>query len=66
MNLKVSDVANFLSSSFEGTDRVLRNVVIDSRDVKIGDLFLAILGNNFDGHEFIENAIDNCATCIVC
>ena len=66
MNLKVSDVANFLSSSFEGTDRVLRNVVIDSRDVKIGDLFLAILGNNFDGHEFIENAIDNGATCIVC
>jgi UDP-N-acetylmuramyl pentapeptide synthase len=45
MNLKVSDIANFLSSAFEGTDRVIRKIVIDSRNVKTGDLFLADLGN---------------------
>jgi len=66
MNLKVSDVANFLFSGFEGSDRVIRKIVIDSRNVKTGDLFLAILGTKFDGHEFIKNAIDNGAACIVC
>ena len=50
MNLKVSDIANFLSSTFEGTDREIRKIVIDSRNVKTGDLFLAILGTKYDGH----------------
>ena len=42
MNLRVSDVAKYLSSSFVGTDRVINKIVIDSREVKKGDLFLAI------------------------
>ena len=66
MNLKVSDIANFLSSTFEGTDRVIRKIVIDSRNVKTGDLFLAILGTKYNGHDFIKNAIDNGAACIIC
>ena len=66
MNLKVSDIANFLSSNFEGADRLIRKIVIDSRNVKTGDLFLAILGTKYDGHKFIKNAIDNGAACIIC
>ena len=57
MNLKVSDIANFLSSTFEGTDRVIRKIVINSRNVKTGDLFLAILGTKYNGHDFIKNEI---------
>ncbi len=66
MNLKVSDVAKYLSSSFEGTDGIINKIVIDSRSVKKGDLFLAIPGIKNDGHEFIKDAIDNGAACIVC
>ena len=66
MNLRVSDVANYLSSSFVGTDRAISKIVIDSRNIKQGDLFLAIPGVNNDGHEFIKDAIDNGAVCIVC
>ena len=66
MNLRVSDVANYLSSSFEGMDQAISKIVIDSRNVKQGDLFLAIPGVNNDGHEFIKDAIDNGAACIVC
>ena len=66
MNLRVSDVAEYLSSSFEGTDRVISKIVIDSREVKRGDLFLAISGINNDGHKYIKNAIDNGAACIIC
>ena len=66
MNLKVSDIAKFLSSSFVGLDRDINNIIIDSRDVRKGDLFLAISGTKYDGHEFIKDAIHHGASCIVC
>ena len=33
-----------------------REVQIDSRAVKPGDLFVALKGQNFDGHEFLQSA----------
>ena len=39
---------------------------IDSRKVKMGDCFIAISGTHTDGHQFIETAIQNGATAIVC
>ncbi len=66
MNLKISDVAEFLSFSFDGPDKVINNIVIDSRNVKTGDLFVAILGANHDGHDFIKEAIGKGAICVVC
>ena len=66
MNLRVSDVARYLSSSFEGRDTEISNIVIDSRNIKQGDLFLAIPGVKNDGHDFIKDAIDNGAACIIC
>ena len=41
------------------------NIKIDSRKIKTGDTFVAIKGNTIDGHEHIENAIQNGATKIV-
>ena len=32
-------------------------VSIDDRTINKGDLFIAIIGDKFDGHNFIENAI---------
>ncbi len=34
------------------------NVCIDSRDVKKGDLFVALKGPRFDGHDFIDEAFE--------
>lgn len=34
-------------------------VSIDSRTIAKGDLFIAIAGENFDGHDFVRKAIDN-------
>ena len=36
---------------------IFKNISIDSRNVLPQDLFLAIKGNNFDGHNFIDDAL---------
>lgn len=41
------------------------NIKIDSRKVKPGDTFVALKGATVDGHDFINNAIENGATKIV-
>jgi len=40
-------------------------IEIDSRKVKPGCLFFALKGKNFDGHDFIEDAINNGAVAVV-
>ena len=40
-------------------------VSIDSRSVVSGDLFFALSGPNFDGHEYVKSALDNGAVCAV-
>jgi UDP-N-acetylmuramoyl-tripeptide--D-alanyl-D-alanine ligase len=41
------------------------DIVIDSRKVKKGDLFVAIRGERFDGHTFTERAVGNGATALI-
>ena len=41
-------------------------ISIDSRTVKPGDLFVAIKGDRFDGHDFTEQAAANGAVACVC
>lgn len=38
---------------------------IDSRTIKKGDVFIALKGNNFDGHNFIDEAISRGAAGII-
>ncbi|MBB5172176.1 UDP-N-acetylmuramoyl-tripeptide--D-alanyl-D-alanine ligase [Texcoconibacillus texcoconensis] len=44
------------TGSFNSED-VLTGVSIDSRTVKKGELFVPIIGERFDGHEFAETAV---------
>lgn len=54
--------ANLIS---QGKVFIVKGVSIDSRSIKPGDLFLAIKGDNFDGHDFIDQAVKKGATCII-
>jgi len=65
MNLKISDIANYLSNTFSGFDLPINKVSIDSREVTEGDLFIAIPGHTYDGHMFISDAINNGARCVI-
>lgn len=46
--------------------REVKSVQIDSRRVQPGDLFVALRGTQVDGHEYIEKAIGQGATVVVC
>ncbi|MFP4053995.1 MAG: UDP-N-acetylmuramoyl-tripeptide--D-alanyl-D-alanine ligase [Phycisphaerae bacterium] len=46
----------------EGADLGVRGVTIDTRTAAKGDMFVAIEGGNFDGHDFLTQAAD--AECI--
>jgi UDP-N-acetylmuramoyl-L-alanyl-D-glutamate--2,6-diaminopimelate ligase len=41
-------------------------ICVDSRLVKTGDIFVAVEGTTYDGHDFIDQAIANGAEYIVC
>lgn len=46
-------------------DVQIEGISIDSRTVKKGDCFIAVKGNNFDGHDFIPDVIRKGASCII-
>ncbi|NQT00748.1 MAG: UDP-N-acetylmuramoyl-L-alanyl-D-glutamate--2,6-diaminopimelate ligase [Planctomycetes bacterium] len=43
-----------------------RNICVDSRTVRNGDIFVAVKGTACDGHDFIDQALANGAEYIVC
>ena len=47
------------------TDVAVTGIAIDSREVKPGDVFVAMQGGSADGHAYIPNAIDNGASAVV-
>ncbi len=44
---------------------VLTGLSTDSRQIRPGQLFLALKGERFDGHDFIEKAVNEGAVCII-
>ncbi len=56
IDLKLSDVATELKAEHVGADVVFRHVSIDTRSINPDELFIAILGPNFDGHDFVQEA----------
>lgn len=42
---------------YKDINQQISNVSVDTRTLKEGDLFFALKGNNFDGHNFISDAI---------
>src|SRR5881398_2801968 len=56
--LPLSRIAQFAGCSLASGDGtvVIAKVSSDSRTVKPGELFVALRGENFDGHDFVESA----------
>lgn len=47
-------------------NRVYNGIEYDSRKIKDNFIFVALEGTAVDGHNFIDKAVENGATCIIC
>jgi UDP-N-acetylmuramoyl-tripeptide--D-alanyl-D-alanine ligase len=58
MKLTLSKIAEFLSATGEfPRDDVAQGYSIDSRTIRAGELFFAVKGERFDGHDFVGSAL---------
>ena len=55
--MRLSEIATLFNAPMRGADVVFTSVGIDSRTIQPGQLFVAIAGENFDGHDFVQQAL---------
>ena len=54
--MMMSQIAEALDAKLYGQDVKMTGVSKDTRDIHHGDLYVALVGERFDGHQFIEGA----------
>lgn len=68
-HMTINEIARACSGKFFGEheeqEYLVSDIKIDTRKVAPGDLFIAIKGERFDGHDFIDLAYENGAACVV-
>lgn len=62
---KASEIVRFLSTEIHGIDAEFHGVSIDSRTVNSSNIFFAIKGKKYDGHNFINDAVNNGASVVI-
>jgi len=66
MKLSLSKIAEFISGARDfPREEIARGYSIDSRTVGAGELFFAVKGDRFDGHDFVEQALEKGAVAAV-
>jgi UDP-N-acetylmuramoyl-tripeptide--D-alanyl-D-alanine ligase len=66
MNLPLDEITKAVDGTLQGQGSVVsRGYSIDTRTLNPGDLFFAIKGPNFDGHDFLQQAIEKKASGVV-
>jgi len=65
-SMSLKQAANAMGAHYQGDDVLLKGVSTDTRSIQSGELFVALIGPNFDGHQYINTAIDKGAVaCMV-
>ena len=62
--LQIGEIALACKGEAHGEAQVTR-VCIDSRKISQGCLFIAIKGDRFDGHDFVEKAFEEGAAAVL-
>ena len=63
--MELKDLALVSNGLLHGDSLEISEFSIDTRSVKEGDVYIAIKGNNFDGHDFIEEAENKKAKALI-
>ena len=67
MHKKCSEIAKMLGIEWENSqeDKIVSGVCFDSRQVKENDLFIPLIGEKLNGHQFGQQVADAGASCIL-
>ena len=65
INTRLAWIAQQIQGRLEGQDIAVSAVSTDTRQINQGDVYLALKGDNFDGHAFAEAAINAGASAII-
>lgn len=49
--------SNLLTTTFDNTELSFSGITTDSRAINQGEIFVALVGDKFDGHDFAERAV---------
>ncbi|MEW6556980.1 MAG: UDP-N-acetylmuramoyl-tripeptide--D-alanyl-D-alanine ligase [Elusimicrobiota bacterium] len=64
--IKITKITKIIKGHLSGNKKiVVSGVSIDSRTTNKGDIFFAIKGEKYDGHNFVKNAVKNGAVAVV-
>lgn len=65
ISMSLSKAAAVVNSTFNGEDIIFSGCSTDSRTIKDGNLFIALKGENFDGHDYVSIAEDKGASSLL-
>ncbi len=65
ISMSLSKAATAIESNYSGEDIVFSGCSIDSRTIEKGNLFIAINGENFDGHDYVSMAEEKGAAALL-
>ena len=66
MNLTLQEISAAVNGTLEGAGNVkAQGYSIDTRTLKPGELFFAVKGPRFDGHDFLKQAFEKKAIAVV-
>ena len=63
--LGLEDIAQIVGGELHGGDRQINSVSTDSRTIQNDQLFIALVGENFDAHNFVESIENKAAAALV-
>lgn len=61
----LTQLADWANAQLIGTETTVTGFSTDSRSTQPGDCYIAIVGDKFDGHQFIAQAIENGAKAVM-
>ncbi len=65
MKLTLAEIARAVGGALHGKDDIIANgISTDSRTISEGEVFIALRGERFDGHDFISSVAGKCAAVI--
>ena len=64
-NVSLQTLAQVAEGTFTGDDKLVSSISTDSRTIAAGDLYVALVGDNFDGNDFAEAAVANGAAAVM-